>query len=197
MGAEAGGHASSSLWERRQLTHLWHPNSMKEITWHHFNLTIVKDKQSIQIQNLHKACWFSYSYSSNAHFMLVFLFAAICRSSCGDGFCSRPNMCTCPTGQIAPSCGSKSGDSPPPLSHHDSRSTPSKLATISLIDFTTSRAQMGEFTGAKPVDKRVNCKIYVFMWKSMDLTTPSSSKHWSQAAWFNTFWTFLRKCNEH
>ncbi|KAB5574614.1 hypothetical protein PHYPO_G00211030, partial [Pangasianodon hypophthalmus] len=33
----------------------------------------------------------------------------ICRSSCGDGFCSRPNMCTCPNGQIAPSCGSKSG----------------------------------------------------------------------------------------
>uniref|UniRef100_A0AAR2LSK7 Fibrillin 1 n=1 Tax=Pygocentrus nattereri TaxID=42514 RepID=A0AAR2LSK7_PYGNA len=28
----------------------------------------------------------------------------ICRSSCGDGFCSRPNMCTCPSGQIAPSC---------------------------------------------------------------------------------------------
>lgn len=32
----------------------------------------------------------------------------ICRSSCGDGFCSRPNMCTCPNGQIALSCGSKS-----------------------------------------------------------------------------------------
>ncbi|XP_041083035.1 fibrillin-1-like [Polyodon spathula] len=32
----------------------------------------------------------------------------ICRSSCGDGFCSRPNMCTCPSGQIAPSCVSKS-----------------------------------------------------------------------------------------
>ncbi|XP_062418004.1 fibrillin-1 [Pungitius pungitius] len=32
----------------------------------------------------------------------------ICRSPCGDGFCSRPNMCTCPNGQIAPSCGSKS-----------------------------------------------------------------------------------------
>ncbi|CAF94752.1 unnamed protein product, partial [Tetraodon nigroviridis] len=32
----------------------------------------------------------------------------ICRSSCGDGFCSRPNMCTCPTGQTALSCGSKS-----------------------------------------------------------------------------------------
>uniref|UniRef100_A0A3Q4C0E7 Uncharacterized protein n=1 Tax=Mola mola TaxID=94237 RepID=A0A3Q4C0E7_MOLML len=32
----------------------------------------------------------------------------ICRSSCGDGFCSRPNMCTCPNGQIAASCGSKS-----------------------------------------------------------------------------------------
>uniref|UniRef100_A0A673I3V1 Fibrillin-1-like n=1 Tax=Sinocyclocheilus rhinocerous TaxID=307959 RepID=A0A673I3V1_9TELE len=32
----------------------------------------------------------------------------ICRSSCGDGFCSRPNMCTCPSGQIAPTCGSKS-----------------------------------------------------------------------------------------
>ncbi|KAJ3593092.1 hypothetical protein NHX12_005429, partial [Muraenolepis orangiensis] len=32
----------------------------------------------------------------------------ICRSTCGDGFCSRPNMCTCPTGQISPSCGTKS-----------------------------------------------------------------------------------------
>ncbi|KTF82614.1 hypothetical protein cypCar_00043354, partial [Cyprinus carpio] len=35
----------------------------------------------------------------------------ICRSPCGDGFCSRPNMCTCPSGQIAPTCGSKSGNS--------------------------------------------------------------------------------------
>ncbi|XP_035248375.1 fibrillin-2 isoform X1 [Anguilla anguilla] len=33
----------------------------------------------------------------------------ICRNSCGDGFCSRPNMCTCANGQIAPSCGAKSG----------------------------------------------------------------------------------------
>ncbi|NXD85850.1 FBN2 protein, partial [Halcyon senegalensis] len=32
----------------------------------------------------------------------------ICRNSCGDGFCSRPNMCTCATGQISPTCGSKS-----------------------------------------------------------------------------------------
>nr|XP_033775586.1 fibrillin-1 isoform X2 [Geotrypetes seraphini] len=32
----------------------------------------------------------------------------ICRHSCGDGFCSRPNLCTCPNGQVAPSCGSKS-----------------------------------------------------------------------------------------
>uniref|UniRef100_A0A3P9NTP2 Fibrillin-1 n=1 Tax=Poecilia reticulata TaxID=8081 RepID=A0A3P9NTP2_POERE len=32
----------------------------------------------------------------------------ICRSTCGDGFCSRPNMCTCPNGQIASTCGSKS-----------------------------------------------------------------------------------------
>ncbi|KAK6492730.1 fibrillin-2 [Huso huso] len=32
----------------------------------------------------------------------------ICRSSCGDGFCSRPNMCTCSSGQISPNCGSKS-----------------------------------------------------------------------------------------
>lgn len=47
---------------------------------------------------------------------IVFPFAAICRSSCGDGFCSRPNMCTCPTGQIAPSCGSKSGCTVTPLS---------------------------------------------------------------------------------
>uniref|UniRef100_A0A8B9LZJ9 Fibrillin 2 n=1 Tax=Astyanax mexicanus TaxID=7994 RepID=A0A8B9LZJ9_ASTMX len=32
----------------------------------------------------------------------------ICRNSCGDGFCSRPNMCTCTTGQIASSCTVKS-----------------------------------------------------------------------------------------
>ncbi|XP_061481297.1 fibrillin-2 [Rhineura floridana] len=31
----------------------------------------------------------------------------ICRNSCGDGFCSRPNMCTCSSGQILPTCGSK------------------------------------------------------------------------------------------
>lgn len=30
---------------------------------------------------------------------------AICRNSCGDGFCSRPNMCTCSNGQLSPSCG--------------------------------------------------------------------------------------------
>ncbi|XP_043933555.1 fibrillin-1 isoform X1 [Protopterus annectens] len=30
----------------------------------------------------------------------------ICRNSCGDGFCSRPNMCTCQNGQVAPSCAS-------------------------------------------------------------------------------------------
>uniref|UniRef100_A0A7N5ZUD6 Fibrillin 2b n=1 Tax=Anabas testudineus TaxID=64144 RepID=A0A7N5ZUD6_ANATE len=32
----------------------------------------------------------------------------ICRNSCGDGFCSRPNMCTCSTGQLSPSCGAGS-----------------------------------------------------------------------------------------
>ncbi|XP_041916071.1 fibrillin-2-like [Alosa sapidissima] len=32
----------------------------------------------------------------------------ICRNSCGDGFCSRPNMCTCPSGHIAPTCATKS-----------------------------------------------------------------------------------------
>jgi hypothetical protein len=37
--------------------------------------------------------------------------AAICRHSCGDGFCSRPNMCTCPSGQISPSCGSRNSES--------------------------------------------------------------------------------------
>uniref|UniRef100_A0A803TRF1 Fibrillin-2 n=1 Tax=Anolis carolinensis TaxID=28377 RepID=A0A803TRF1_ANOCA len=34
----------------------------------------------------------------------------ICRNSCGDGFCSRPNMCTCSSGQILPTCGSKSSN---------------------------------------------------------------------------------------
>ncbi|XP_043105727.1 fibrillin-2 [Puntigrus tetrazona] len=32
----------------------------------------------------------------------------ICRSGCGDGFCSRPNMCTCPDGQTAPACATSS-----------------------------------------------------------------------------------------
>ncbi|XP_039615423.1 fibrillin-2 isoform X1 [Polypterus senegalus] len=32
----------------------------------------------------------------------------ICRNSCGDGFCSRPNMCTCPNGKISPTCETKS-----------------------------------------------------------------------------------------
>uniref|UniRef100_A0A8C9VFY4 Fibrillin 2b n=1 Tax=Scleropages formosus TaxID=113540 RepID=A0A8C9VFY4_SCLFO len=32
----------------------------------------------------------------------------ICRNSCGDGFCSRPNMCTCSNGQLSPSCGAAS-----------------------------------------------------------------------------------------
>ncbi|KAM4052790.1 fibrillin-2 isoform 1-T1 [Anomaloglossus baeobatrachus] len=31
----------------------------------------------------------------------------ICRNSCGDGFCSRPNMCTCSNGQVSPACVSK------------------------------------------------------------------------------------------
>ncbi|XP_032381734.1 fibrillin-2b isoform X4 [Etheostoma spectabile] len=33
----------------------------------------------------------------------------ICRNSCGDGFCSRPNMCTCSSGQLSPSCGAGGG----------------------------------------------------------------------------------------
>lgn len=36
---------------------------------------------------------------------LPLLLSAICRNSCGDGFCSRPNMCTCSSGHLAPSCG--------------------------------------------------------------------------------------------
>ncbi|KAI4798774.1 hypothetical protein KUCAC02_020506, partial [Chaenocephalus aceratus] len=33
----------------------------------------------------------------------------ICRNSCGDGFCSRPNMCTCSSGQLSSSCGAGGG----------------------------------------------------------------------------------------
>ncbi|XP_068954872.1 fibrillin-3 isoform X1 [Petaurus breviceps papuanus] len=29
----------------------------------------------------------------------------ICRNSCGEGFCSRPNLCACANGQLSPSCG--------------------------------------------------------------------------------------------
>nr|XP_015220808.1 PREDICTED: fibrillin-3 [Lepisosteus oculatus] len=32
----------------------------------------------------------------------------ICRNSCGEGFCSRPNMCTCSNGQLSPGCGATS-----------------------------------------------------------------------------------------
>lgn len=40
---------------------------------------------------------------------LPLFFPAICRNSCGDGFCSRPNMCTCSSGQVSPSCGGGAG----------------------------------------------------------------------------------------
>uniref|UniRef100_A0A8C9CX13 Fibrillin 3 n=1 Tax=Panthera leo TaxID=9689 RepID=A0A8C9CX13_PANLE len=33
----------------------------------------------------------------------------VCRHACGDGFCSRPNLCTCADGKLAPSCGGSRG----------------------------------------------------------------------------------------
>ncbi|KAL7855284.1 hypothetical protein SRHO_G00174740 [Serrasalmus rhombeus] len=45
----------------------------------------------------------------------------ICRNTCGDGFCSRPNMCTCSSGHLAPSCGAAAAAgmaSVPLLTHH-------------------------------------------------------------------------------
>ncbi|CAO2630954.1 FBN3, partial [Lemmus lemmus] len=30
---------------------------------------------------------------------------AVCRHTCGNGFCSQPNLCTCMDGTLAPSCG--------------------------------------------------------------------------------------------
>ncbi|XP_067329714.1 fibrillin-2 isoform X2 [Anolis sagrei] len=33
----------------------------------------------------------------------------ICRNSCGDGFCSRPNICTCANGQLSPNCAGAAG----------------------------------------------------------------------------------------
>lgn len=47
--------------------------------------------------------------TTQSQFTLLFVFPAICRNSCGDGFCSRPNMCTCSSGQLSPSCGSGAG----------------------------------------------------------------------------------------
>ncbi|XP_045904599.1 fibrillin-2b isoform X3 [Micropterus dolomieu] len=41
--------------------------------------------------------------------LFLFLSPAICRNSCGDGFCSRPNICTCSSGQLSPSCGAGVG----------------------------------------------------------------------------------------
>uniref|UniRef100_A0A5F8H1B1 Fibrillin 3 n=1 Tax=Monodelphis domestica TaxID=13616 RepID=A0A5F8H1B1_MONDO len=34
----------------------------------------------------------------------------ICRNSCGEGFCSRPNLCACANGQLSPSCGASGGE---------------------------------------------------------------------------------------
>uniref|UniRef100_A0A8C4T440 Fibrillin 2b n=1 Tax=Erpetoichthys calabaricus TaxID=27687 RepID=A0A8C4T440_ERPCA len=31
----------------------------------------------------------------------------ICRNTCAEGFCSRPNLCTCSNGQLSPSCGAQ------------------------------------------------------------------------------------------
>nr|XP_021561177.1 fibrillin-3 [Neomonachus schauinslandi] len=33
----------------------------------------------------------------------------VCRHACGEGFCSRPNLCACADGQLAPSCGVSRG----------------------------------------------------------------------------------------
>uniref|UniRef100_A0A8D1TIW8 Fibrillin 3 n=1 Tax=Sus scrofa TaxID=9823 RepID=A0A8D1TIW8_PIG len=33
----------------------------------------------------------------------------ICRHACGEGFCSRPNLCACADGKLAPSCGVSRG----------------------------------------------------------------------------------------
>lgn len=30
--------------------------------------------------------------------------SAVCRHTCGKGFCSRPNLCACADGKLAPSC---------------------------------------------------------------------------------------------
>ncbi|XP_025841448.2 fibrillin-3 isoform X4 [Vulpes vulpes] len=33
----------------------------------------------------------------------------VCRHACGEGFCSRPNLCACADGKLAPSCGGSRG----------------------------------------------------------------------------------------
>lgn len=44
---------------------------------------------------------FIYDYDS--------FFSAICRASCGDGRCIRPNLCYCGNRQVSPSCDSTTG----------------------------------------------------------------------------------------
>uniref|UniRef100_A0A8C3X9N4 Fibrillin 3 n=1 Tax=Catagonus wagneri TaxID=51154 RepID=A0A8C3X9N4_9CETA len=34
----------------------------------------------------------------------------VCRHACGEGFCSRPNLCACADGKLAPSCGVSRGE---------------------------------------------------------------------------------------
>lgn len=35
---------------------------------------------------------------------------AVCRHACGEGFCSRPNLCACADGTLAPSCAGSRGE---------------------------------------------------------------------------------------
>ncbi|ELK05439.1 Fibrillin-1 [Pteropus alecto] len=47
-----------------------------------------------------------FAYHSKPNFdQAAGIYCSVCKA---HGFCSRPNMCTCPSGQISPSCGSRS-----------------------------------------------------------------------------------------
>lgn len=46
-------------------------------------------------------------------FYIINFFSAICRSSCGDGRCIRPNLCYCGNRQVGPTCDGSGSIIPP------------------------------------------------------------------------------------
>uniref|UniRef100_A0A8C8SP86 Fibrillin 1 n=1 Tax=Pelusios castaneus TaxID=367368 RepID=A0A8C8SP86_9SAUR len=66
------------------------------------NVCFLNDRPNVCGSRFHSYCCPGWKTLPGGNQCIV----PICRNSCGDGFCSRPNMCTCSNGQLSPNCGS-------------------------------------------------------------------------------------------